>query len=192
MRREKVLTSVNIRANRQGWDKTRRLLKAVTTADIEKAIQDERVHRRITNEGVKTLLKEVGSISMAAPGSDEKKGYALTDLKSSFVYYGTPTIYLTINPADRYSPFALLYAGVTIDPKRFIPEEFSYTERVSVLLLNPLAVIEYFHNMVSTVIETVIKRGMFGKVVHHYGTIEYQGRGTPHMHMAVSPIHRNY
>jgi len=188
MRRSKVLTSVNIKANRQGWENTQRLLKAVKDEDIENAIQEERQHRRISNEGIRRLLKEVGSISMAVPGSDEKKGYALTDLKSSFVYYGTPTIYLTINPADRYSPLALLYAGVAIDPKHFMPEEYGYTERVSVLLLNPLAVIEYFHNMVSAIIETAIKRGMFGQVIHHYGTIEYQGRGTPHMHMAVTPV----
>ena len=54
------------------------------------------------------------------------------------------------------------------------------------MLNNPLAVVEYFHNMVTTIIDTVLKGGMFGELLHHYGTIEYQGRYTPHTHMAVS------
>jgi len=55
-----------------------------------------------------------------------------------------------------------------------------------VLLPNPLAVVEYFLNMVRAIIEGVLKRGMFGELVHYYGTIEYQGRFTPHIPMAVS------
>ena len=43
-----------------------------------------------------------------------------------------------------------------------------------------------FHNMVGVIIKGVLKQGMFGELVHYYGTIEYQGRFTPHIHMAVS------
>ena len=45
--------------------------------------------------------------------------------------------------------------------------------------------VEYFHNMITAIIENVLKEGIFGDVNHYYGTIEYQGRGTPHMHLAV-------
>ena len=58
--------------------------------------------------------------------------------------------------------------------------------RVRALLQNPLSVVEYFHNMVRVIIEGVLKQGMFGELTHYYGTIEYQGRFTPHLHMAVS------
>jgi len=40
--------------------------------------------------------------------------------------------------------------------------------------------------MVRVIIEGVLKQGMFGELTHYYGTIEYQGRFTPHLHMAVS------
>jgi len=33
----------------------------------------------------------------------------------------------------------------------------------------------------------VLKEGMFGELAHYYGTIEYQGQFTLHMHMVVSP-----
>jgi len=51
-----------------------------------------------------------------------------------------------------------------------------------------LAVIEYFHIMITAIIENVLKEGIFGEVNHYYATIEYQGRGTPHMHLAVFVI----
>jgi hypothetical protein len=133
------------------------------------------------------LLKSLGQIGGATSGSDERKSYMLTELKSSFVYYGCPVIYLTINPGDRHSPLALLYAGIKIkNLNNFIPDEYSFTDRVRALLQNPLAVIEYFYNMIGAIIEGVLKQGMFGELVHYYGTIEYQGWFTPHIHMAVS------
>ena len=50
-------------------------------------------------------------------------------------------------------------------------------------LNNPLAVVEYFHTMISAIIGNMLKGGMFGDVSRYYATIEYQGRGTPHTHL---------
>ena len=50
---------------------------------------------------------------------------------------------------------------------------------------NPLAVVEYFHSMITTIIQNVLKEGMFGEVAHYYAIIEYQGRDTPHTHLVV-------
>ena len=57
------------------------------------------------------------------------------------------------------------------------------------MLRNPLAVVEYFHMTVRTILSTLIKGGLFGELLHHYGTIEYQGRGTPHIHLLVHSGH---
>ena len=62
------------------------------------------------------------------------------------------------------------------------------SQRLKRTLNNPLAVVEYFHNMITAIIENVLKEGIFGEVNHYYATIEYQGRDTPHMHLAVSII----
>ena len=185
MRRERVLSKVNIRTKRRAWTKTQSLLESITVEDLKQAAAEEEKYKPISNTAIKELLKSLGQIGIATPGSDEKKSYMLTELKSSIVRYGCPVIYLTINPEDRHCPLSLKYAGVDIDVTNFIPEEYNYTERVKILLENPLAVVDYFHNMVKAIINAVLKQGMFGKLVHHYGTIEYQGRFTPHIHMAV-------
>ena len=113
----------------------------------------------------------------------------LAQLKSSIVHFGCPLIYLTINPHERYSPIALFYAGEDIDIQNFQSKWYSLSQRLKKTLNNPLAVVEYFHNMITAIIENVLKEGIFGEVNHYYATIEYQGRGTPHMHLAVSIYH---
>lgn len=186
LRREQSMSKVNIRTKQRTWNKTRRLLESLTVNDLRDAIKQEQKYYKINNPAVLELLKSLSQIGSATPGSDERKSYMLTELKSSLIYHGCPVIYLTINPGDRYSPLALLYAGVQINVDSFIAEEYSFTDRVKKLLQNPLAAVEYFHNMIEAIIEGVLKKGMFGEVAHYYGTIEYQGRFTPHMHMAVS------
>ena len=179
------MTNVNIRASRKTWAQTRALLESLTVEDLQKAAKQELAHESISNPAVKELLKLIDQIGNATPGSDETKGRMLTELKSSFVYFGCPVIYLTINPTDRHSPLSLLYAGEEIDVNNFNPDDYNYSDRVRILLRDPLAAVDYFHNMIQTIIEKVLKGGMFGKLIHHYATVEYQGRFTPHVHMAV-------
>jgi hypothetical protein len=185
IRLEQAITKVTIRTKQRAWKKTQRLLESLTAEDLRQAAMQEQKHHRITDPSVLELLKLLGQVRGATSGSDEKRSYMLTELKSSFIYYGCPVIYLTINPGERHCPLALLYAGVQIDVDNFVPEEYSFTDRVRKLLESPLAVVEYFHNVIQAIIKGVLKGGMFGELVHHYGTIEYQGRFTPHMHMAV-------
>jgi len=42
-----------------------------------------------------------------------------------------------------------------------------------------------FYTLADIIIETVFKQQLFGGLRHYYGTIEYQGRGTPHIHLTV-------
>ncbi len=188
IRREQTIAKVTIRTKQRAWKKTQRILESLTAEDLRQAAKEEQKYHKITNPAVFELLKLIGQVRGATSGSDEKKSYMLTELKSSFIYYGCPVIYLTINPGERHSPLALLYAGAKINIENFIPEEYSFSDRVGTLLENPLSVVEYFHHMIQAIIEGVLKQGMFGDLPHHYGTIEYQGRFTPHMHMAVSPM----
>jgi Helitron helicase-like domain at N-terminus len=108
-----------------------------------------------------------------------------SQLKSSIIRYGFPVIYLTLNPGEKHSPLALHYAGELIDFTAFSPEHHPLQHRIQVMLQNPLAVVQYFHTTIRAIIDKLLKGGLFGTLTHHYGTIEYQGRGTPHIHMLV-------
>jgi hypothetical protein len=169
------------------WPKTRALLEKLTSEELLEAAEQARQYRPITNPAVKELLKAITRVGATSAGSNEKKSHMLVELKSSVVYHGCPIIFLTLNPGDLYSPISLYYAGEKINPKDFLPKWYTASYRLKMMLRNPLAVVEYFHTLINTIIEQVFKKGIFGDMRHYYGTIEYQGRGTPHIHMTVSP-----
>jgi hypothetical protein len=127
----------------------------------------------------------VNTIGTKDPRSEERKSHLLARLKSATVHHGLPQIFITLNPADNVSPVALFYAGERIDVKSFHPHLYSAASRLKTMLDNPLSVVEYFRNTVDTILKTMLKRGMFRELVHYHGPIEYQGRGTPHVHLVV-------
>jgi hypothetical protein len=128
------------------------------------------------------LLAVVGS---RTPGSDEQKTQMLVQMKSMVVNLGCPSIYLTINPGDRHSPFVLRFAGESIDPFDFHPSDYTSTERLRTALANPHAVNEYFDTMMHLLVRCVFAGGLFGRLVAHFGVKEFQGRGSPHAHLLV-------
>ena len=178
-------TKTNVLARRRNWPATEVLLASLTSEQLLKAANEAEQHQPITDPAVRELLKSVSRVGSSAAGSDERKSYMLAQLKSSIVHFGCPLIFITINPHERYSPLALFYAGEEIDVKKFLPNSYSLSSRLKRTLTNPLAVVEYFHTMISAIIHNMLKGGMFGDASHYYGTIEYQGRGTPHTHLAV-------
>jgi Helitron helicase-like domain at N-terminus len=121
----------------------------------------------------------VGTIGSSAPGTEQKKSHDFTRMKSATVYFGLPQIFITFNPADNVSPVALLYAGKKIEVQTFHPKLYSAAKRLGTMLHNPLAVVEYFRNTVDTIVKTMLKRGMFGELVHYHGPVEYLERAPP-------------
>jgi hypothetical protein len=160
-------------------------LRNLTESQLEIAARQAAQHKPIANPAVKKLLAMVNSMGSTDPGSEERKSHLLARLKSATVYFGLPQIFITVNPADTISPLALFYAGEKIDVKSFHPRLYTAGMRLKTMLDNPLAVVEYFRNTLNTIIEKMLKGGMFGELIHYQGPIEYQGRGTPHAHLVV-------
>lgn len=185
IRRRHSLSKTNLITSRNSWATTQPLLESLTDERLAIAAQQMANHKPITDFAVKKLLAMVQTIGSTAPGSEERKSYDLTQLKSAIVYFGPPQIYLTLNPTDTSSPMALFYASEKIDVKTFHPRLYMAGHRLKTMLRNPLAAVECFHNTINTVVETMLVSGMFGELLHYQGAIEYQGRGTPHVHLVV-------
>ena len=160
-------------------------MESLDARDLLKAAGEVEQHHPISDPRILEPLKMISRIGTTAAGSDEKKSHLLARLKSAMVYHGCPTIFLTLNPAETHSPIALFYAGEDINVQQFDPLRYSSEHRLQRMMNNPLAVVEYFHSMVTIIIEKILKGGIFGELAHHFGTIEYQGRKTPHIHLAV-------
>jgi hypothetical protein len=185
LRRRHSLSKSNLITSRDAWKTTGPLLESLTDERLKMAATQAAKHKPITDTAVKKLLAMVGTIGSTSPGSEERKSYDLARMKSATVHFGLPQIFITLNPADTSSPVSLFYAGEKIDVKSFHPRLYSAADRLKTMLDNPLAVVEYFHNTINTIVETLLKGGMFGELQHYQGSIEYQGRGTPHVHLLV-------
>jgi Helitron helicase-like domain at N-terminus len=191
LRRRHSLAKSNLITSREAWETTAPLLESLTEERLTIAANQAARHKPITDTAVKKLLAMVGTIGSTAPGSAERKSYDLARMKSATVRFGLPQIFLTFNPADNNSPLALFYTGEKIDVKEFHPRLFSMAERLKMMLDNPLAVVQYFRNTTQTIIDTMLKGGMFGKLQHYQGPVEYLGRGPPHTHLLVQPFISN-
>src|SRR5579859_2631710 len=187
LRRRHNLQKMNLITSKDNWETTRPLLESLTEERLTTTAQEAAKHKPISDTAVKKLLAMVNTIGTKDPGSEERKSHLLARLKSATVYHGLPQIFITLNPADNNSPIALFYAGERIDVKSFHPQLYTVGHRLKTMLDNPLSVVEYFRNTIDTILETMLKGGMFGELIHYHGPIEYQGRGTPHAHLVVCP-----
>jgi hypothetical protein len=179
------LSSTNNHASRKTWPRTKSLLESLEPQDPLHAADQAENHLPISDPRVRELLKMISRVGATAAGSEEKKSHLLAQLKSAMIYHGCPTIFLTLNPAETRSPIALFYAGEEIVVDDFDPEQYPSSRRLEKTINNPLAVVEYFHSMVRIIIERVLQAGIFGELSHHFGTVEYQGRKAPHIHLIV-------
>jgi hypothetical protein len=120
------------------WPKTQALLEQLTSEELLEAAEQARQYRPITNAAVKELLKAITRVGSRSAGSNLKKSHILVELKSSVVYHGRPIIFLTLNPGDLHSPISLYYAGEKIDPKCFLPQWYTASYRLKIMLQIPL------------------------------------------------------
>jgi hypothetical protein len=155
------MRKTNNLGSRPNWPATKELLESLDPRDLLKAAEQAENHVPITDPRVHELLKMISRVGVTAAGSDEKKSHLLAQLKSSMVYHGCPLIFLTLNPAETHSPIALFYAGEEINIEDFDPHKYSPEERLRRTVSNPLAVVEYFHSMISIIIEKNSERRYF-------------------------------
>jgi hypothetical protein len=186
-RRQNNSLQATLETQRRDWARTEQMLNDVTVESLEEAARQAASYEPIRDPAVLRLLKSVSRVE-GKRGGDAGKAKLLAELKSVFVMHGCPHIFLTINPADRHSPLALRYAGEDIDIGNFDTVQYNAEKRMKLMLDNPMAVVEYFRQSTKIILDEVLLSGLFGPVQHYYGTIEYQGRGTPHLHLLVREV----
>jgi hypothetical protein len=105
------------------------------------------------------------------------------ELMSMVDSLGSPTFFITLSPADMYWPELFISLGVA-DPSTLTNEE-----RRKLLNANPVPAAQHFHLRMKAILETIIlnnKSKLFThKVANYWYRIEFQARGSPHIHMLI-------
>ena len=118
-------------------------------------------------------------------GSIIQKKYMRNKIWSLISYFGAPSWFITISPADNMHPISLYFADTQ---ETFSPELRPDNERYRLIAENPVAGARFFYFIVEMFIKHVLRvkqnhPGLYGKTYAYFATVEQQGRSTLHLHM---------
>ncbi|CEL56332.1 hypothetical protein RSOLAG1IB_11903 [Rhizoctonia solani AG-1 IB] len=195
--KRKALGSVRLLMKRHDFDATARTLDTITPIDLEKATEEERQKKPISNPAVRLLKQKINDVSRRVVGSNASRVKLRSRIWSTMLFLNPPTLWITINPDDLHDPIPQVLVGEEIDLNNFVTTAGpNAVQRARNIARDPFAAAEFFHYLIKTILETLFgvtttasriqsRMGVLGHVSGYFGTVECQGRGTLHLHMLV-------
>jgi Helitron helicase-like domain at N-terminus len=197
LQRRQALGSARVQMQRKTFEKDAQILSTITTEKLEKAQAEEERGAKVSDPAVRLLRKHVHAGTGRVMGSDQARYQLRSQIWSTTIKKGPPSLWITINPSDIHDPIAQIFAGEKIDMDSFISTLGPNKEqRARNIAGDPYAAAKFFHFMIRTILETLFQikvtkyqvksgRGVLGRVSAYFGTVESQGRGTLHLHLLV-------
>jgi hypothetical protein len=195
VQRRQALASAKIQIKTQRSQKDFQLLRTVTVQKLRHAQSQEEAGQEVTDSTVQLLRKHVRATLGRVMGSDQSRNQMRSQIWSTTMCKGPPSLWMTINPSDLHDPIAQVFAGEDVDLNRFMkcmgPNSHRRAQNIA---KDPFAASEYFHFIINTILETLFKvkvtkfqvhsgKGVLGQVEAYFGMKEVQGRGTIHLHI---------
>ncbi|KAI0689805.1 hypothetical protein C8T65DRAFT_588375, partial [Cerioporus squamosus] len=115
-----------------------------------------------------SLIDSVGTVLPNIPGTTGYKLSMRNEIRALVNFKGTPALFITLNPSDVHHPLVRLFAGDQICLEdAAVGEELSAWQRRLVAAKNPGACARFFHTMISSFINVVLRygkaeKGLFG------------------------------
>ena len=197
LQRRQALRSAQIQMRRQTFDRDTQILSTVTRDKLAQAQQEEERGLPISDPAVRLLRRHVHTGTGGVMGSDQSRFKLRSQIWSTTIRKGPPSLWITINPSDINDPIAQIFAGENIDMDAFLatdgPDKHQRAKNVA---QDPFAASKFFHFMIRTILETLFQikvtqfkvksgKGILGRVAAYFGTVESQGRGTLHLHLLI-------
>lgn len=198
IQKREVCRKTDLQMNKKDYARSRDMLLTITPQDMLKASEEVSRKVRISNPAVRALRENVKAVRRKVRGTDESRQIVRSKIWGMTLSFNPPSIWLTINPSDTHDPIAQLFTGSEIDMDKFCDTAGpTSTERATNIAQDPYASAKFFHFIVTTVLEVLMKikktsngrisrgKGIFGYVQGYIGTVEAQGRGALHLHMLI-------
>jgi hypothetical protein len=197
----KTLTSAKLQMRRHDFDRDKISLSTLTVDDLYRAQAEEEDHHLISNDEVKKLRRHVYAVGGRVMGSSNSRAGYRSQIWSSCLILGPPSLWITINPLDYDDPVAQVFTGENIDMDDFNsgvgPD---HIRRGINIARDPYAAAKFFHYIVNAILESLMGiksrrcqvtsgKGVLGEVSGYFGVVEAQGRGSLHTHMLVWLCH---
>ena len=151
--------------------------QSLTASDLRSNVQ--RLQNLVFQDQAYLFLRHV-------PGSPPYWQKFMYEVVAMVKQLGIPTWFMTLSCADLRWPELFQIIGRTqgLNLTDTQVDALSYNERCSMLNLNPVVVAKHFQYRVETFFTEVLltQANPIGKIVHYALRIEFQMRGSPHLH----------
>ena len=196
-RKQQALAAARIQIRTQKFQKDTEILRTLTVDKLRQAAKEEDTQTPVTDPAVNLLKTHVRATMGHVTGSDQSRYQVRSQIWSTTMCKGPPSLWVTINPSDLHDPIAQVFAGEDIDLDHFTklmgPDSHQRAQNIS---KDPFAASEFFHFTIKTILETLFqiqttkfqikrKKGVLGEVEAYFGMKEVQGRGTIHLHILI-------
>jgi hypothetical protein len=195
LQRRQALGSARVQMQRRSFDRDAQLLSTISVDRLKRAAQEEEENRPHSDEAVRLLKKHLFASSSRVQGSDQSRYQLRSQIWSTAICIGPPSLWITINPCDLHDPIVQVLAGEKIDMDNLLrsigPDK---EQRAHNVAQDPYAAAKFFHLIIKVVLETLFgitagpfnvtsEIGVVGRVAAYFGVVESQGRGSLHLHL---------
>jgi hypothetical protein len=197
VQRRQALFSARIQIRRKDFERYARAVQTIDADKLRQATKEEEQGRPISDPAIRLLRKHVHTGTGRVQGSNQSRYQLRSQIWSTSIRKGPPTLWITVNPSDLHDPIAQILAGEQIDLDAFLATAGpNKDDRAKTIANDPYAASKFFHFIIQTMFETLFaikvtryqvhsKTGVFGRVAAYFGTVESQGRGTLHLHLLI-------
>jgi Helitron helicase-like domain at N-terminus/PIF1-like helicase len=185
-----------LEVNRHGSFRVRESMKATIVKDIKDVspcLTDLMVKWNVdphaqpstdTEKKAFQVLSKLHFLVRDLKGSVGYKQCRRNEIRALIKRFGTPALFVTLNPCDIQHVLVGVFGGLTAEQWRGM----TVRDRAKFVATHPGAAAQLFDVMISKFLSVVVRfrkgePGLFGTCEAYYGMVEAQGRGTLHCHM---------
>lgn len=189
--------------DRRSYDRLRKKMKSLDPPALENLIsrlRDGGSFKPTSPEEVAIfdVMREVHSVAAHLDGTAQAKHKCREEIHAIVAKRGTPSWYVTINPADVLNP---IMAFMALDSPGFTLEDLmndqlpTSTQRSIMVASDPASAARFFDTVISAFINGLLHydtktskskgAGILGNISDYYGMVEAQGRGSLHCHFLI-------
>ncbi|KAI4527078.1 hypothetical protein K523DRAFT_251823, partial [Schizophyllum commune Tattone D] len=184
LQKREALGSARLQMKRRQFEKDAHTIMAITTEQLRNAAEEEARGERFSDPAVRLLRSYVQATSGRVMGTDAARIRLRSQIWSTCISMGPPSLWVTINPSDLHDPLAQVFAGEDIVMNDFIrsagPDKEARAKNVA---KDPYASAKFFHytirallkhvfGVTSTAFKTTSRMGVLGKIAAYFGTVE--------------------
>jgi hypothetical protein len=164
-------------------------LKSITLKELDNMAYNYIKHHTFDqNSIINRLFQKVQSASACVQGSRASLKHRRNDLRGYMIFFGLPTFFITISPADVHNPLILFIGGIKINLDSIGLDKSIF--RSDFVRNNPFLQAIFFNMVIETFLEFMIgysddiikNQGILGITEAYYGPVEGQQRGALHDH----------